>query len=501
MSEVTNSNIDNQSELYNSKSKVVRAFLCGQLNVSIDQKWMGENVASGWIKQVIDQGDYEKKWEIGYNSSCNFYYKGYIDSLYNVGSSASKSFYTELAEYEHDMSSINRDCALTKYSSDGLTVIKRFDFRIENIKLYFFPHNVVLCSIEISESDISLNDMTYLHLKLREVLEYDNLRKMGDGKREYDYFAFDNYLEAIDPLIKLCKRANRDRSFEMIDLVKNGNKFKLFQIVEAGEYYAKANEISQQQTPYFTTEQQTNELLYEVATLNKIGVIDEIDNRNSPSKSYYEALVSGNIIEPYRNWKALSIFDTFSVIYSHSLETNEWARYFRLIYLHAIYQKIVLFELNQDFRAAAIAQKGLTELVEKMKDHECYYGFPNISYNFQPQMIYEQILKGLNVEAERTQLRYYLEQESTRREKMRESRNKWYANAFTLLLGFVTFLSLSSALNDSTSLYIAWTGAENTSCCLRQFICYGAQLISLITILILAPMAFVYIRNKIKEWR
>ena len=114
--------------------------------------------------------------------------------------------------------------------------------------------------------------------------------------------------------------------------------------------------------------------------------------------------------------------------------------YFRLIYIHALYQKTLLFVVNRQFRSAANDRKSI-RLLHKMKEQEHWYAFSNISYNFLPQLIYRAIDTGLDIATEREQLHRHLEQEAERLEKNSERR-------LAGLILFLTMLTVCSATYD-----------------------------------------------------
>ena len=157
--------------------------------------------------------------------------------------------------------------------------------------------------------------------------------------------------------------------------------------------------------------------------------------------------------------------------------------YFRLIYIHALYQKTLLFVVNRQFRSDTNDRKSI-RLLHKMKEQEHWYAFSNISYNFLPQLIYRAIDTGLDIATEREQLHRHLEQEAERLEKNSERR-------LAGLILFLTMLTVCSATYDGASLVKDYFGWESGTTPFRIF---AALLLS--AIVITSISVWHYRRNK-----
>ena len=186
------------------------------------------------------------------------------------------------------------------------------------------------------------------------------------------------------------------------------------------------------------------------------------------------------------NWKALALVDSFTVVAKGRTAAQMWVwpnSYFRLIYIHALYQKTLLFVVNRQFRSAANDRKSI-RLLHKMKEQEHWYAFSNISYNFLPQLIYRAIDTGLDIATEREQLHRHLEQEAERLEKNSERR-------LAGLILFLTMLTVCSATYDGASLVKDYFGWESGTTPFRIF---AALLLS--AIVITSISVWHYRRNK-----
>lgn len=172
-------------------------------------------------------------------------------------------------------------------------------------------------------------------------------------------------------------------------------------------------------------------------------------SNNSPSDEYYNKLIRENTISVFKNWKALALFDTFTVLLKSDSKSADrvcftWKNfYFRLIYIHSLYQKTMLFDVNRRFRSGE-QSKECRKLLHDMKVQEHWYAFSNISYNFLPQLLYKGIDFGLEIDKERESLRKYIEQESERQDQQNE---QWIGK----LVLYITIITILSALNDGTT--------------------------------------------------
>lgn len=214
------------------------------------------------------------------------------------------------------------------------------------------------------------------------------------------------------------------------NLEYTGNKLKIFQVIHSDAL--------------------SDSTLYEVGTLSPIGSVADHSNINSPSDDYFEAAIQRHKISVFRNWSAITLFDTTTILRlgpkPNPNQFDQWSSsYFRVVYLHCFYQKTLLFGINKQFRASSVNRKRISKLVETMKEQEYYYAFSNISYNFLPQIIYDKMLQAFDVASERKQLKYYLDQEES---KQREASN----DTLNIVLTFIALLSIFSTLYDVTSL-------------------------------------------------
>lgn len=428
-------------------------YLCGHVDIKLSADEFLSSTKYKWIKELVDEDLYtniRKKHpntdleKYSYTELCNMYYESFIDSLVSVGRRDINAPYNEIAHY---ILNVDKECQLIdKRLSKG-----NWEFKVLNLHLFFFPYSICLFAIEIEEIGLcNADDFTIAHFCLREVNSYVGFDVKTGNNKWGVLLKESNYLDAIEPLFEFlpCPR-ELDNKYSW--LAHTGNKLKAFQIILSD-----------------TTD---SDFLFELATLSPIGCVKYQSKSLSPSEEYYNKLINENTISIFRNWKALALFDTFTVLFNSKddsdfpyfsehlcIETmnnhiREYANrflfawrnfYFRLIYIHSLYQKTILFGVNKKFRSGE-QTKECTQLLQDMKVQEHWYAFSNISYNFLPQLIYQSIDHGLEIGSERESLRKYIEQESERQDKLNEFK-------IGKLVLYITVITILSALYDGSSL-------------------------------------------------
>lgn len=395
-------------------------FLCGHLVTAQTPESLLATDA-GWVSKAVDDS--------AYRNSCRFYYESFVDSILpRKQLPASKG-----QQIAHLVSEVGKKCSVTLASGD-------FSFDFERIHLYFLPLGIVLFALEIDASGADLNGWTEAFGRLREVNGYDRLQAP-------------EYLATLQPLLALCTTPEHKGNYT--DLTDTGNKLKLFQLFEVKD--------------------SSDSLLYELGALAPIGCVDNSEDRNSPDPAYLQSLLTEHKIAVFRNWRALALFDTMTMLSTKLTAVDSWTwreSYFRMIYIHVLYQKTLLFYFNRRFRSEGV---NIEELMYDIRELEHYYNFSNISYNFLPQTLYEAIDRGMGMERERKALHQHIEQV----EQMRNQVSERKLNRVIVLL---TFLTLASTLYDGTSLLTEAGGIETGSCWYRA-IAVGLALIAFSLIL------------------
>lgn len=394
-----------------------KLFLCGQLNTSKRNNDV-INLNNGWESVVVPENEYK--------NLCDTYYESFVNSLINRGNSDGEYLYSQTA---HLVKNYNRTCSINipEDESDALKV-SGYEFKVTRVHLFFFPYNICIFAVEINESaEVNLEDLVLVHSSLRNNNSYWVKTEVSERKLDAP-----DYLEIIQDLLDICTVKNKNGETTHIgcysDLSCTGNKLKCFQIINTSEDVL------------------ADDLLYELGAMSPVGCVKNHNDYSSPSKTYYNALMKDSLISVFRQWKGLALFDSFTILARNERQDSiefKAKTYFRLIYMHALFQKTLLFSMNKIFRTNIKSEESI-KLLHDIKEQEHWYAFSNISYNFLPQLLYEYIDKGLNIANERKVLHEYMQQEAERLEKISEQKIGRY-------ILYLTLLTITSILCDGTS--------------------------------------------------
>ena len=311
-------------------------------------------------------------------------------------------------------------------------------YEIKELTLYLMPFNIVMYSIHLELETSDLNDCTALLFSLRTIDFYSEIHQTFVEK-------------AIQPIVEVYTLLKGKAPIHTTDIIENGNKLRIFQVVNSHDEKMRALPVEQKDL-----------LLYQLATVSKItkpGVIDEF----SASEAYFNKIIKQSKISVFQNWSGMALMDTFTI---HAFDAenhllNNWTdSYFRMIYIHAIYQKSYLFNLNMRFRiilkqpvsswnsalqSLNLKKTAVGQLVDEYEDFEQKCCFHKISYNFLPLEIASAIDRGLNIREEMQQLYKIIEKENKRKEEAKD-------NTVNTLLFSLSLLTLFSAIWDINSM-------------------------------------------------
>ncbi len=302
---------------------------------------------------------------------------------------------------------------------------REVDVFIPEIMFYQAPFGLALFAVRV-DIDACNNDITAVISRLR------SIDSVADGNASFASLV-------LDPLMKLYRKharsaadvAGRENKECYARLVEYGNKLKAFQIavVEGCEWNSET----------------ADNLLYELGTLAPIGSYNPEDDYSS-SKEYFDSIMKDGKVSVFNNWKALALFDTFTMFghdISESTIANWVENYFGMLYISELFVKFYLFRLNNDFR---INHKGADKLLEQFDDFEYGCWFDNVSYNFLPRIIHHSMEQGLEVLSEKQLLYQMIAQQKNRREERDNQR-------MNNLLFYLTLLTTFSMVWDASSLF------------------------------------------------
>lgn len=314
-----------------------------------------------------------------------------------------------------------------------------YDYHVSDITIYQMPLGMTLFSIRIDMNVADLNAFTAVMSSLRMIDYY---------KQAVHQEFIDN---AIMPIKAFYDKALDNPSASISSLIENGNKLRVFQIINT-----KTGEGVGEHVEY----ENKDLLLYQLGS--EVKVTTQIDNY-SPSEEYMEKILNESRISIFRNWRGLALTDTFTILAEDALDwlVDNWVScYFRLIYIHSLFQKCYLFRLNKQLRLAMNEQRsamaillsalGMSEskiysLIGNFKSFDQHCRFHKISYNFMPLEISKAIDNGLCISEELEQLDAVIEREKQRRDEANDK-------MVNTLLFILSTLTIGSAIWDFSCL-------------------------------------------------
>ena len=435
------------------------AFLCGHFKMSVAPS--SQAITNlGWEKFILpnDIRNIEKR----------FFYPEFVDFCYADETDKSCIRYVKHINEELDITLKERN----------------IHFSIRDLTLYLMPFKMAIFSIHIEQETDDLDDCTSLLFSLRSVDYYSECHNAFVEK-------------AIQPFMEVYQVLTGRSPISHSELIENGNKFRIFQVINSNDAEMAA-----------LPEADKDKLLYELATVSKITKPNEVDDF-SASDSYLKKIINQSKISVFRNWSGLALMDTFTI---HAFSAsdrfvNNWTdSYFGMIYIHSIFQKCYLFNLNIRFRntlastqsvpswksklqSMNIKSTDVGQLVDEYESFEQQCCFHKISYNFLPLEIAEAIDKGLEIKEEMLQLYKVMEKEKTRRDEA----NDKMVNTLLFSLSLITLFSAiwdTSCLLDQMYPFADYLGGQTL----------GYRTVGLLLFLAVAFLIlFIYRRKRIDK--
>ncbi len=291
------------------------------------------------------------------------------------------------------------------------------EMEVSYIDYYLFPNNIGIVAFKVNYQQKSFDDISFLINKIRS-------------------------LDHSDMLF-----ARKNLPFIVEEALMNGNKFKSFTVIE--------HDLN------FSSNYSADQLLFDMATCSPVGAAAGKGKVPllQPSEQYFNETITNNKISVFENWSALALFDTFTVLHKGSVYNYNWeTKYFRFIYVLTLYAKNYLIELNRVFH---------DPLDNNLYENDFYtfdrdFNFDQISYNFLPQYIYEQIRKSLNLDKESEKLKIAIDRDTAVKDKIHKAREEENEKRINTALLIVAFLAIVSAVWDGSEWAASVFGLERS---------------------------------------
>lgn len=359
------------------------------------------------------------------------------------------------------------------FDADRVLTLKGRDYhyRLQDVHFFFMPLAITMFSVQIAMRVEDPNDATAVLSSLR----LERFFKQNVGQESIA-------ISAVKEVYGFCNPAKTAGEFAA--LVENGNKFRIFQIY---------NRVS-------SAPADDDLLLYQLASVSRVTQGKDL---YSVTPAYLERTLNEHRVAVFCNWQALALMDTFTIL-SYDAETwqvDYWQKcYFRMIYLHSLFEKVFLFNLNKQFHemigdgfsvqdglrmALSMWPKRMAKLLKSMEYFEQWCCFHKISYNFLPLEIDDAIDRGLCVSEEQSQLQALLVREKDRRKAASDRIENVLLFVLSLMTLFSSVLDLS-CLIDRMYPYAGYLGTTEI----------GYRTVTLLFLLILLIVVQRFLRTR-----
>lgn len=307
--------------------------------------------------------------------------------------------------------------------------------KVGDIQMGFYPLGIVIFQIGLTFTGATPEQVRTALAKIRNCCFYENA-----GLEEF-------IATAIDPVKQAYKLLGGSADINGAScpyLAENGNKFKIFQIVEGASVPEDEKEM--------------DKFLYSCGTLADY---DE-SGRLSTSRDYFEKSIAESRLSVFNNWKALMLLDsvTFAALEVSDFSKKIWVNdYFGMIYLYELYRKIYLYRLNVRFRGG---EEKASDLFDELKLFERRYTFSFISYNFLPNEVDKAVETNLKTKLVESEIYHVIDQESAAQTAETESRTNLFLTFLTLMASLSAVWDISNMIdvlvNYEKAFHLAATG-------------------------------------------
>ena len=311
--------------------------------------------------------------------------------------------------------------------------------KIVYLDLFTFSNDTMIYAIKFDLSNLPLEIIPIFNKKIRG-FDIEKNSVLADL-----FFMLNNCSKV--------SKSNISNTSDYFHLVVNGNILKSYLMLSENFEY--------------TEDYGRKELLLDLATVSKIGTASKKSNtKDQFAPNYADQLLNENLISIYKNWTAVTIYDSFVYIQEkdeRGLNVFQWEYlYFRFIYINSFFVKNYLSEINTEFRK----EKYNKQLTDTFIQFDKTYNLQKISFNFLPNLIYKNLNKGFQIEKEMEQLHLAIENENIKNERQENQR----LNNVLLVITLFTLISVLKDWFDWLADYIRFEGIILYSITLSPFV-------------------------------
>ena len=310
--------------------------------------------------------------------------------------------------------SVNKDISIRDAGTNNVISI-----HIDKILISLLPFNTLIYSIGMSCTQVNMEVMLTVFNQLRQISRYNqqqNIQEFVDT--------------VIVPIRELYKQVTGRCVEHNYQLVENGNKLKIYQIVTIN------NELLH--SSY------ADNLLYSLGTLS---MNDSSDHMGS-NEAYVQNILTKYKIAVFNNWVALPLLDSMTFMCDEGMKSyvkDSWRTdYFELIYIYQLYRKIFLYRTNSEFR---LRKRPINKIQNDLEDFDNHYTYHFISYNFLPNLLNKVVESSQEIADEQEEMKNILKRTVQAETELREKRSNYFLTFLAIITSFSTIWDLNCLLD------------------------------------------------------
>lgn len=329
------------------------AYLCGHFTTPRWRDLANGLAAAGWQADTLD--------DTHRTEAKNYYYAEFIDFAYHSVAAKGRGGLQQgpdgIVRFRRD---VNAQVAVGVGEGRSVAV------DVRSLQLCLAPFGIVLFSVAMAMHDLEYNDMARALLTMRDLCRYD---RQGAGpfveaalRPVYDAYRLTH---SVPPLT-----TDGEGPINLHMLAENGNKLKLFQIIET-------TDINVTTTGSATFDR----ALY---TMGCLAPMNTLPDTGRDHDVYYDRVMEAGKVAVFDDWRALALFDSFTILAAElpDFRRHIWTSdYFGLIFLYSLFHQAFLLRYDAHFRAYDCDIKRLEADILLF---ERRYRYDRFSYNFLP---------------------------------------------------------------------------------------------------------------------
>ncbi len=353
----------------------------------------------------INGGDYKATFNY-FNTS---YYDGYLNNIFpEIRHDKSGRDNLDLKFLNH----ISLKSLLDNQQSVDLIINKdkSISCHFEFADLYLFPNGIGIFSIKISVDDTynELNDVSDFINRARQL---NSIIKINDTE-----LSIKDYINE-----KLLKPLNLSEDWNIYN-----PQLKTYNIIDLKEQ---------------ASEEEMDYLLYDMGNVAPIGS-GKGEGTFAPSESYFNTQMDNNKLSVFKNWSAITLFDTFTRISNNFPDTfKSWELDYFQIYIHCLHIKFYMYLTNSKISDVTTVTSETEQIRNKFIEFVNDYYQTHISYKFLPDLIQDKLLYALEIHSE-------IEMMETKIKRINEHAQEKRERKMNFVLIVITFLSIFSLIHD-----------------------------------------------------